>query len=151
MTEGLSKTAIRIRRIYEPASRSDGVRVLIDRLWPRGLKKQDAHIDQWLKELAPSTRLRKWFGHRPERWDEFRIRYTLELGKQVVNLRELRGLARRRRVTLLYSAHDMEHNDAVALRDVLIRGRRLIPTARGAARRPKWAKPDHIEGIVPTR
>lgn len=131
MTEGLSKMAIRIRRIYESASPSDGVRILIDRLWPRGLKKRDAHIDQWLKELAPSTRLRKWFGHRPERWDEFRRRYTLELGEQAMKLRELRSLARRRRVTLLFSAHDEEHNDAVALRDVLIRGHRLDPTARG--------------------
>jgi uncharacterized protein YeaO (DUF488 family) len=121
MTGGRSKTAIRIRRIYESASRSDGVRVLIDRLWPRGLTKQDAHIDQWLRELAPSTRLRKWFGHRPERWDEFRRRYALELGQQTMRLR---SLARRRRITLLFSAHDEEHNNAVALRDMLIRGRR---------------------------
>jgi uncharacterized protein YeaO (DUF488 family) len=124
MTGGRSKTAIRIRRIYESASRSDGVRVLIDRLWPRGLTKQDAHSDQWLRELAPSTRLRKWFGHRPERWDEFRRRYALELGQQTMRLRELRSLARRRRITLLFSAHDEEHNNAVALRDMLIRGRR---------------------------
>jgi len=129
MTEELSKTAIRIRRIYESASRSDGIRVLIDRLWPRGLKKQDVHIDQWLRELAPSTGLRKWFGHRPERWNEFRRRYALELGQQVMKLRELRSLARRRRITLLFSAHDGEHNNAVALRDVLIRGRCLTAEA----------------------
>src|ERR1041385_3890666 len=99
MAEGLTKAAIRVRRIYEPRSSSDGVRILIDRLWPRGLTKQDAHIDQWLRELAPSTRLRQWFGHRPERWNEFRRRYALELGEQVMKLHELRGLARRRRVT----------------------------------------------------
>ena len=125
MAEGLSKIAIRVKRIYEPSSRADGVRILIDRLWPRGIKKEDVHIDQWQKELAPSTQLRKWFGHRPERWDEFRQRYTIELGLQTTMLRELRSLARSRPVTLLFSAHDTEHNDAVVLRDVLLRGRRL--------------------------
>ena len=125
MAEGLSKIAIRVKRIYEPSSRADGVRILIDRLWPRGIKKEDVHIDQWLKELAPSTQLRKWFGHRLERWDEFRQRYTIELGLQTTKLRELRSLARSGPVTLLFSAHDTEHNDAVVLRDVLLRGRRL--------------------------
>jgi uncharacterized protein YeaO (DUF488 family) len=135
MIAGLNKTTIRVKRIYEPRSRSDGVRVLIDRLWPRGIKKQDVHIDQWQKELAPSSRLRKWFGHRPERWDEFRRRYAVELGLQAAKLRDLRGLARNRRLTLLFSAHDEEHNDAVALQDVLIRGRRTGGPTRGSRRR----------------
>lgn len=138
MAAGLSKTAIRVRRIYEPPSRSDGVRILIDRLWPRGLKKQDAHIDEWLKELSPSTRLRQWFGHRPERWDEFRRRYAIELAQQAAKLRELRGLARSRRVTLLFSAHDEEYNNAIALRDVLVRVRRLNAAhgRHGSPRKP---------------
>lgn len=135
MVAGLRKTAIRVRRIYEPPSRSDGARLLIDRLWPRGLRKQDARIDQWLKDLAPSTRLRKWFGHRPERWNEFRRRYAVELRQQRKELREIRSLAQGRRVTLLFSAHDGEHNNAIALRDVLIRGRGI--TAAGRQRRPR--------------
>jgi len=138
-------SSIRTKRIYQPASRSDGVRILIDRLWPRGLKKQDVHIDQWLKTLAPSTRLRQWFGHKPDRWDEFRRRYTLELAQQVMLLGELRSLTRRRRITLLYSARDEEYNDAVALRHVLIHGRRLGPAARGtrSATPPKPPNKSH--------
>ncbi|MGD9617249.1 MAG: DUF488 domain-containing protein [Alphaproteobacteria bacterium] len=112
---------IRIKRAYDPPSPEDGVRVLVDRLWPRGLRKADAAIDRWLKNIAPSTELRRWFGHDPSRWDEFRRRYRHELSAHPELLCELRELARNGVVTLVYSARDEHHNDAVVLRDVLIR------------------------------
>lgn len=111
---------IRVKRAYEPASPEDGTRVLVDRLWPRGLRKADAAVDQWLKELAPSTELRHWFGHVPERWDEFHQRYEEELRQRPQKLDELRALAAEGTLTLLFSAHDEAHNNAVALRDVLM-------------------------------
>lgn len=111
---------IRLRRAYEPASPEDGVRVLVDRLWPRGLRKVDAAVDRWMKDIAPSTELRKWFGHDPERWQEFRRRYDRELQQHATAIDELRELARHHTVTLVFSAHDEEHNDAVALREVLL-------------------------------
>lgn len=111
-----------LKRAYEPAAESDGMRVLVDRLWPRGLDKQHAAIDEWLKELAPSAELRKWFGHEPERWDEFRQRYAAELAGNET-LERLRALARQQHVTLVYAAHDEAHNNAVALRDYLLEGR----------------------------
>jgi len=114
-----SSLDIRIKRAYEPPSSADGTRVLVDRLWPRGLKKADAHVAQWLKEVAPSNELRKWFGHDPARWEEFRRRYKAELAQAPDRLDELRVLARGRRVTLLFAAKDEAHNDAVVLRDVL--------------------------------
>lgn len=114
---------VKLKRAYEPPSRDDGVRILIDRLWPRGVRKADAALDQWAKDLAPSTALRKWFGHDPARWQEFRIRYAEEVRQHREQLRQLRALARTRPITLVYSAHDQIHNDAVALRDVLL-GRR---------------------------
>lgn len=117
---------IRIKRAYEPASPSDGHRVLIDRLWPRGLSKTEARLDDWEKELAPSTELRTWFGHEPSRFPEFRRRYMSELRHKRQRLTALRRRARAGRLTLVYSAHDTEHNDAVVLADVLRRG---LPTA----------------------
>lgn len=111
---------IRLKRAYESASREDGTRILIDRLWPRGLKKADAAIDQWAKALAPSTALRQWFGHDPARWAEFRQRYAEELRDHLEELGNLRALARRGRITLVFSARDEAHNDAVALRDLLL-------------------------------
>jgi uncharacterized protein YeaO (DUF488 family) len=111
---------IRLKRVYEPAAPADGRRILVDRLWPRGLKKADAAIDRWMKQVAPSTELRKWFGHAPERWPEFRRRYSEELRGKKALLDELRALAREGPVTLLYAAHDSEHNDAVALRELLL-------------------------------
>ena len=114
--------AFQIKRVYEPASLEDGTRVLIDRLWPRGLKKSDAHLASWLKDIAPSPKLRLWFGHQPERFAEFRRRYTAELGKNPA-LPELRRLGRGQRVTLLYGARDPEVNHAAVLLSVL-RGRR---------------------------
>ena len=112
---------VRLKRVYEPPSPEDEVRVLIDRLWPRGVRKADAAVERWMKDLAPSTELRRWFGHDPERWQEFRRRYTGELHGHSLELDELRELARHRPVTLLFGARDEEHNDAVALREVLLR------------------------------
>ena len=111
---------VRLKRAYEPADAKDGNRILVDRLWPRGVSKADAAIDEWLKELAPSTELRKWFGHDPDRWDEFRRRYTKEIHDHSELLEHLRELARKGPVTLVYSAHDEAHNDAIVLRDVLV-------------------------------
>ena len=113
---------IRLKRAYEPASPSDGYRVLVDRLWPRGVSKKRAKLDEWLKELPPSTELREWFGHEPSRFPEFRRRYIGELRRQRVQLTELRRRAREGTLTLVYSAHDSEHNDAVVLAEVLRRG-----------------------------
>ncbi|HEY7707616.1 MAG TPA: DUF488 family protein [Gaiellaceae bacterium] len=115
---------VRLKRAYEPAAPSDGYRVLIDRLWPRGLARRDARLDEWVRELAPSAELRRWFGHDPARFDEFRRRYTEELGTQEGKLRELRKRARLGTVTLVYAARDTEHNDAVVLAEILRRGRR---------------------------
>ncbi|HEY3916150.1 MAG TPA: DUF488 family protein [Stellaceae bacterium] len=112
---------IELKRAYLPPAPSDGVRVLVDRLWPRGVSKADAAIDQWVKDLAPSTELRRWFGHDPERWSEFRRRYHAELGDKAAQLDELRGLARKGTVTLVFAAREEERNDAVVLRDVLLR------------------------------
>ena len=111
---------IRLKRAYEAASADDGVRILIDRLWPRGVTKQAAALDRWMKEIAPSSELREWFGHDPARWQEFRGRYTKELRCHKHILTELRLIARRRPLTLVYSARDEEHNDAVVLRKVLL-------------------------------
>jgi len=113
---------VRMKRAYDDALPSDGYRVLIDRLWPRGVSKQKAQLDAWEKELAPSTGLREWFGHEPARFDEFRRRYLTELDGQRPKLAELRRRARDGALTLVYSAHDEEHNDAVVLVEVLRRG-----------------------------
>jgi uncharacterized protein YeaO (DUF488 family) len=111
---------VRLKRAYETPDREDGRRILVDRLWPRGLSKADAAIDEWLKDLAPSTELRKWFGHDPDRWGEFRRRYTGEIHGHAELLAHLRELVREGPVTLIYSAHDEVHNDAIVLRDVLL-------------------------------
>jgi uncharacterized protein YeaO (DUF488 family) len=112
---------IRLKRVYVPPSPEDGVRVLVDRLWPRGLRKADAAIDRWMKDIAPSTELRQWFGHDPERWQEFRRRYARELRQHATTIDELHELAQHKTVTLVFGARDEEHNDAVALREVLLR------------------------------
>lgn len=111
---------IKLKRVYDPVSPEDGVRVLVDRLWPRGLKKADTVIDRWMKDIAPSTELRQWFGHDPQRWPEFRRRYTEELHRHADLLEELRSLARERPLTLLFSAHDEAHNNAVVIKEVLL-------------------------------
>lgn len=114
---------IRLKRAYLPPAKSDGIRVLVERLWPRGLRKADAHLDTWMKEVAPSDELRRWFGHDPDRFDEFRERYRRELrtGAARTALDELARLAARRGVTLVYSAHDEAHNNAVVLASELER------------------------------
>jgi uncharacterized protein YeaO (DUF488 family) len=111
---------IRIRRIYDPPAADDGRRVLVDRLWPRGLSREKAHIDEWLKEIAPSDGLRKWFGHDPSRWEEFRERYRDELKGHGGILDRLRAEGKKGRVTLLFAAKDVEHNNAVIIRELLI-------------------------------
>ena len=111
---------VRLKRAYEPPSREDGFRILVDRLWPRGLAKADAAIDLWLKEVAPSAELRRWFGHDPEKWEEFRRRYRDELDGNAEAIEELRRvIAGKDKVMLLYAAHDDEHNNAVVLLDYL--------------------------------
>ena len=113
---------IRLKRSYDPAASSDGYRVLIDRLWPRGVSRKRLRLDDWEKDLAPSTELREWFGHDPSRFSEFRQRYIHELRGQRVPLKALRRRARDGTLTLVYSAHDTQHNDAVVLAEVLRRG-----------------------------
>jgi uncharacterized protein YeaO (DUF488 family) len=113
---------VRVKRAYEPASRDDGHRVLIDRLWPRGVSRERAKLDAWDKELAPSTELRGWFRHEPERFEEFRRRYIEELRAHRARIKEIRGLARRGTLTLVHSARDTERNDAVVLAEILRRG-----------------------------
>jgi uncharacterized protein YeaO (DUF488 family) len=113
---------IRLKRAYEPRSASDGTRILIDRLWPRGVTKKAAAIDHWFRDLAPSTKLRQWFGHDVNRWNEFRRRYTTELEHHGEQLDELRRLVRKGPVTLVFAARDEEHNDAVVLKDFLLGG-----------------------------
>lgn len=110
---------IRLKRIYDKKADQDGVRILVDRLWPRGIGKQEAGIDLWLKEVAPSTELRRWFGHDPAKWKEFRERYRGELKANEAALESLRERARTETITLLYAAKDTAHNHAVALRDFL--------------------------------
>ena len=117
-----SSLDIRLKRAYEPAASSDGYRVLIDRLWPRGVSRERARLNAWERELAPSTELRQWFGHQPTRFGEFRRRYIEELREQRPRLTELRRRARDGTLTLVYAAHDSEHNDAVVLASVLRRG-----------------------------
>lgn len=111
---------IQIKRVYEPASPEDGWRVLVDRLWPRGMTKERAQADLWLKEAAPSTELRLWFGHDPAKWDEFMRRYRAELDAQPEAVAALLAAAARGRLTLLYSARDETRNQAVALREYLL-------------------------------
>jgi len=113
-----------IKRAYEPPAPEDGERILIDRLWPRGVSKERAAIDEWAKELAPSAELRRWFGHDPAKWDEFRQRYRAELAARRDALQALAKRGARRRITLVYGARDEEHNDAVVLREVLEEMRR---------------------------
>lgn len=122
---------IRIKRTYEPRARGDGRRILVERLWPRGMKKEDLHADAWLKEVAPSTELRQWFGHEVERWDEFQRRYKKELSANRDAWVPILDAGKRGTVTLLYSAHDVEHNGALVLRDYLAK-RQLRPASRAA-------------------
>lgn len=113
--------SISLKRAYDPPRSTDGKRVLVDRIWPRGVAKDKAKIDLWLKDVAPSTELRQWFGHDPERWAEFRKKYRAEL-KGNPALDELRKMAGKGKVTLVYAARDEEHNNAVVLQGIIGRG-----------------------------
>ena len=113
---------LRLKRVYAPADAGDGTRILIDRLWPRGISKQRAALDEWLKEIAPSTELRQWFGHEPAKWPEFQRRYKAELRGHAMEIERLRDIAAKGALTLVYGARDEERNDAVVLRDVLLHG-----------------------------
>lgn len=110
---------VRLKRVYDASAPSDGLRVLVDRLWPRGLHKADVKMDLWLKDVAPSPDLRHWFRHDPAHWDEFRLRYRHELSNGNAEIARLVGLAEKSRITLLYAAHDPLHNHALVLRDFL--------------------------------
>lgn len=112
---------ILVKRVYEPATASDGLRMLVDRLWPRGLSKEAAKLDLWLPDLGPSTALRQWFNHDPARWTEFQRRYHAELKEKSALLTTITKQAKTRPVTLLYSAKDEQHNQAVALRILLLK------------------------------
>lgn len=123
---------IRLKRVYDDQARNDGTRYLIERLWPRGIRKESLRMDGWLKDAGPSTELRKWFSHDPEKWPEFRRRYFAELNRAPEVLAPIRDAARRGTVTLLYSSHDTEHNNAVALKEYLdrkVRARKMPSTA----------------------
>jgi uncharacterized protein YeaO (DUF488 family) len=110
---------IKLKRAYEEPSQADGLRILVERLWPRGFTKERASIDLWLKEVAPSTELRKWFGHDPKRWKEFRERYLAELKEKKDPIDLLQGRAKQGTVSLIYAAKDAEHNGAVVLKGFL--------------------------------
>jgi len=109
--------AVKIKRVYEKPKKSDGMRILIDRLWPRGLTKQRAKIDLWLKDIAPSAALRQWFGHDPAKWPEFKKRYLKELKSDQEAIKQIKERVKKGTVTLVYGAKDTEHNDAVVLKD----------------------------------
>jgi len=130
---------LRLKRVYEPPARSDGRRILVDRLWPRGLSKKDAAVDEWLKEIAPSTELRRWFDHDPGKWSEFERRYRHELRAHADLLRDLAARASRGTITLVYGARDETHNDAVVLAGVI---RARVRRAAAAARKPKHRATD---------
>jgi uncharacterized protein YeaO (DUF488 family) len=111
---------IKIKRIYEKPAKEDGWRVLVDRLWPRGVKKEAAHLDAWMKDVAPSDALRKWFGHEPKKWGDFQRRYRSELAKKRELVAELKKMAKEHgTLTLLFGAKDEEHNEAVVLANAL--------------------------------
>jgi uncharacterized protein YeaO (DUF488 family) len=118
----VGKAMIKVKRIYDSPSRGDGKRILVDRLWPRGVKKDEAKIDEWLKDIAPSDALRKWFGHDPRKWPAFREKYKKELQERSETIGRLRKEAKRGRVTLLFAAKDPEHNNAVVLKELIGRG-----------------------------
>jgi len=120
MQRRISAARIRLRRAYQSPSRGDGTRILVDRLWPRGVRKSEAAIDRWTKTIAPTGALRTWFAHDPARWQEFRRRYAAELRGHSDEIAELRAMARRGPITLVFAAHDEAHNNAVVLRSVLL-------------------------------
>jgi len=132
-----SQFLIRIKRVYEKPEASDGSRFLVDRLWPRGVKKNDLALDGWFKEVAPSDRLREWFGHDPRKWQEFRHRYFEELRAKAETWAPILERARESNVTLLYGARDPVHNNAAALKDFFTDGRRKKRKAKESDFRQK--------------
>jgi len=123
---------IKIKRVYDPPEAGDGFRILVDRIWPRGLSKEKADVDLWLKEIAPSDELRKWFGHEPEKWPEFRQRYMAELDASPDEMGTIREHARKGTVTLLFGAREERFNNAVVLKEYIA----SKPARRGKARKP---------------
>ncbi|EIM29813.1 DUF488 domain-containing protein [Microvirga lotononidis] len=122
MSAKVPNTNVRLKRAYETPAADDGARILVDRLWPRAVSKQALALDKWMKDIAPSTGLRRWFEHDPGRWHEFCRRYAAEVQEHQDLLDELRARARKGRITLVFSARDEVHNDAVALRDFILHG-----------------------------
>ena len=122
--EAMPPMQLNLKRVYETASSDDGVRILVDRFWPRGLSKDRAKIDLWLRDVAPSNELRRWFNHEPEKWAEFRRRYSVELTDNAATARSVLEEASRSKVTLLFAAKDEERNNAVALLEYLIQSMR---------------------------
>ncbi len=120
---------IGLKRVYDSPAKSDGCRVLVDRIWPRGLSKKAAKVDHWLKDIAPSTPLRKWFAHDPEKWGEFRKRYFAELQGKPDAVKQLRMLAKKGTMTLLFGAKDEKHNNATALKEYLEPKRRFYSSS----------------------
>ena len=127
---------IQTKRVYNPPAAADGLRILIDRLWPRGLTKKEAAIDEWMKDIAPSTELRRWFAHDPEKWREFQRRYREELKEKSDLIRDITDRAASRKVTLVYGARDEVHNDAAVLASI-VRARLARRATRAAAPRAK--------------
>jgi len=132
---------VKLKRVYDPVSRTDGSRFLVERLWPRGLSKERLHLTAWPKEVGPSTELRQWFNHDPLKWSRFRTRYFRELDSRPESWRPIVTAARRGTVTLLYSSHDETHNNAIALQEYLqAKGHTAAPSRRSvAAARPQGA------------
>ena len=124
---------VQLKRVYDPVSRTDGRRFLVERLWPRGLSKERLHLTAWLKEVGPSTELRKWFDHDPMKWSQFRTRYFRELDSRPESWRPILTAVRPGTVTLVYSSHDEEHNNAVALKEYLQAKRRQASPPRRSA------------------
>jgi uncharacterized protein YeaO (DUF488 family) len=124
---------IRVKRVYEPVEKSDGARFLVDHLWPRGLKKEAVRVERWVKTVSPSNELRSWFGHEPAKWKEFQRRYFAELNEQPENWETLLEAAHEKDITLVYSARDTEHNNAVALKSYL--EKKLARKSRGKAKK----------------
>ncbi len=122
--------AVYLKRVYEKPAPGDGERILVDRMWPRGVSKGEAKIDLWLKDIAPSSGLRKWFAHDPVKWRDFKVRYFRELAANPDGLRELTRRARARRITLVFAARDEKHNNAVAIKEYLGRRQRSLKTGR---------------------
>jgi uncharacterized protein YeaO (DUF488 family) len=121
---------IKVKRVYEQQDKEDGVRILVDRLWPRGLTEEKASVDLWLKEIAPSTELRKWFGHDPDKWKRFRGRYKTEIRHKEDLIKVLKGKAKGGTVTLVYGARDEKHNEALVLKQYLEKSQGVVRTRR---------------------